>query len=154
MEHIISLRGISKSFAGVQALDNVTLEIAPGEVHCLAGENGSGKSTLIKVLSGVHAPDGGEIILGGESHRALTPKQAIAHGIQVIYQDFSVFPNLTVLENLAFTSEISDKRPFVSWRRMRRTAETALEKIGVSIDLDARVDSLPVAQKQLIAIAR
>jgi len=154
LEHIISLRGISKSFAGVQALDNVTLEIAPGEVHCLAGENGSGKSTLIKVLSGVHAPDGGEIILGGESHRALTPKQAIAHGIQVIYQDFSVFPNLTVLENLAFTSEISDKRPFVSWRRMRRTAETALEKIGVSIDLDARVDSLPVAQKQLIAIAR
>ena len=125
-------------------------------MRCTASpaRSGSGKSTLIKVLSGVHAPDGGEIILGGESHRALTPKQAIAHGIQVIYQDFSVFPNLTVLENLAFASEISDKRPFVSWRRMRRTAETALEKIGVSIDLDARVDSLPVAQKQLIAIAR
>lgn len=154
MDNIISLRGISKSFAGVQALDDVSLEIAPGEVHCLAGENGSGKSTLIKVLSGVHAPESGEIVLGGESHRALSPKEAIAHGIQVIYQDFSVFPNLTVLENLAFTSEISDKRPFVSWRRMRRTAEQALEKVGVAINLDARVDTLPVAQKQLIAIAR
>ncbi|HJB64447.1 MAG TPA: sugar ABC transporter ATP-binding protein [Candidatus Microbacterium pullistercoris] len=154
MDNIISLRGISKAFAGVQALDNITLEIAAGEVHCLAGENGSGKSTLIKVLSGVHAPDRGEIVLGDDSYRSLTPKNAIAHGVQVIYQDFSVFPNLTVLENLAFTSEVSSGRPFVSWRRMRQTAEQALEKVGVDIDLDARVDALPVAQKQLIAIAR
>lgn len=150
----MAVRGISKAFKGVQALDNVTLEIAPGEIHCLAGENGSGKSTLIKVLSGVHAPDSGEIVLGGASVSRITPNESIAHGVQVIYQDFSVFPNLTVMENLAFTSELSEKRLFVSWRRMRRVAEKALAKVGVDIDLDTTLDSLSVAQKQLIAIAR
>ncbi|WP_205529058.1 sugar ABC transporter ATP-binding protein [Microbacterium halotolerans] len=154
MDNIIALRNIRKAFSGVQALDDITLEIAPGEVHCLAGENGSGKSTLIKVLSGVHAPDSGEIVLGDHSFRSLTPGEAISQGVQVIYQDFSVFPNLTVLENLAFTSEISERRKFISWRRMRRIAEEALKKIGVDIDLSARVDSLSVAQKQLVAIAR
>ncbi|MGI6877232.1 sugar ABC transporter ATP-binding protein [Microbacterium sp. gxy059] len=154
MDNVIALHGISKAFAGVQALQDITLEIAPGEVHCLAGENGSGKSTLIKVLSGVHAPDSGEIEVGGARVRSLTPQAAIAHGVQVIYQDFSVFPNLTVMENLAFTSELSAGGAFVSWRRMRRTAEEALAKIGVDIDLTARLETLSVAQKQLVAIAR
>ncbi|GAA1534920.1 simple sugar transport system ATP-binding protein [Microbacterium ginsengiterrae] len=153
-DNVIAVRGVSKAFAGVQALQDISLEIAPGEIHCLAGENGSGKSTLIKVISGVHSPDAGTVELGGETFTKLNPREAIAHGVQVIYQDFSVFPNLSVMENLALTAELSDGRPLVSWRRMRQVATQALEKIGVEIDLEARVGTLPVAQKQLVAIAR
>ena len=102
VENVLSVRGVSKSFAGVQALSDIDLDIRPGEVHCLAGENGSGKSTLIKVISGVHDPDAG---VDRDQRRrrivACTPVEAIAAGVQVIYQDFSVFPNLTVMENLA-----------------------------------------------------
>lgn len=152
--NIISVRGVSKAFAGVQALSDISLDIAPGEIHCLAGENGSGKSTLIKVISGVHNPDAGVIELGGREFSRLTPKEAIANGVQVIYQDFSVFPNLSVMENLALTSELAENRTFVNWRRMRRTAEEAISKINVDIDLDEMVGRLSVAQKQLVAIAR
>lgn len=154
VENVIAVRGVSKAFAGVQALDDISLEIAPGEIHCLAGENGSGKSTLIKVISGVHSQDSGVVELGGEPFTKLNPRTAIAHGVQVIYQDFSVFPNLTVMENLALPAELSGRRPFVSWRRMRKVAAQALAKINVDIDLDAIVGTLSVAQKQLIAIAR
>ncbi|MGF3056398.1 sugar ABC transporter ATP-binding protein [Microbacterium sp. YY-01] len=153
-ENVIAVRGVSKAFAGVQALHDISLEIAPGEIHCLAGENGSGKSTLIKVISGVHPPDSGTVTLGGTEFSHLTPREAIAHGVQVIYQDFSVFPNLSVMENLALTSELSESRSLISWRRMRTTAAEALKKIGVDIDLDTKVETLSVAQKQLVAIAR
>ena len=101
LDSVLRVQGIVKSFGGVQALKGVSLEIGAGEIHCLAGENGSGKSTLIKVISGVHEPDAGSIEIGGHSFSRLTPMEAIALGVQVIYQDFSVFPNLTVMENLA-----------------------------------------------------
>lgn len=153
-EPVLAVRGVSKAFAGVQALQEINLEIAPGEIHCLAGENGSGKSTLIKVISGVYTPDSGTISLNGQQFSKLTPLESISNGVQVIYQDFSVFPNLSVLENLALNAELEHRRSIVSWRRMRRTAEEALGKLGVAIDLDERVGRLPVAQKQLIAIAR
>lgn len=154
VNNVIAVRGVSKAFAGVQALDDVSLEIAPGEIHCLAGENGSGKSTLIKVISGVHSPDAGAVELGGEVFGRLSPMDAISHGVQVIYQDFSVFPNLSVMENLALTAELAQRRRFVNWRRMREVAAEAIAKINVNIDLDAKVGSLSVAQKQLVAIAR
>src|SRR5690625_3003187 len=101
---------ISKNFGGVKALQKVNLTVYPGEVHCLAGENGCGKSTLIKVLSGVHIPDHGEIMINDEKFDRLTPRESIEKGVQVIYQDFSVFPNLTVKENLAMGQEISSNR--------------------------------------------
>lgn len=154
VDNVIAVRGVSKAFAGVQALDTISLEIAPGEIHCLAGENGSGKSTLIKVISGVHAADEGTIELNGKEFSKLTPMEAISNGVQVIYQDFSVFPNLTVMENLALTAELAEHRTFVNWRRMRRIATEAIAKINVKIDLDAKVGQLSVAQKQLVAIAR
>lgn len=154
VDNVIAVRGVSKAFAGVQALTDISIEIGPGEIHCLAGENGSGKSTLIKVISGVHSPDAGVIELNGREFTQLSPMDAIANGVQVIYQDFSVFPNLSVMENLALTSELAERRTFVNWRRMRRIAADALAKIDVQIDLDEKVERLPVAQKQLIAIAR
>jgi len=153
-ECVLAVRGVSKSFAGVQALSDINLEIRPGEIHCLAGENGSGKSTLIKVISGVHDPDEGTIEIGGVVHKRLTPVEAIAAGVQVIYQDFSVFPNLTVMENLALNTELASKRKLVNWRRFRRIAEEAVAKIDFSVDLDQLVGKLSVADKQLVAISR
>lgn len=95
----LELRDVSKRFSGVQALDKISLRIMPGEIHCLAGENGSGKSTVIKVISGVYQPDEGEILIDGKRISELSPVDAIAHGVQVIYQDFSLFGNLSVAEN-------------------------------------------------------
>lgn len=153
-EYILKADQIKKSFGGVHALQGVSIAIKKGEVHCLAGENGCGKSTLIKVISGFYQPDGGSLEIEGKVCDRVTPTQAIEAGIQVIYQDFSIFPNMTVLENLALNQELAQKQKFVSWKRMRKTAETALAKIGVTIDLDALVETLPVADKQLIAICR
>jgi simple sugar transport system ATP-binding protein len=151
---LIELLHISKHFAGVKALDDVSLAIAPGEIHCLAGENGSGKSTLIKVISGVYQPDGGEIVIDGAPTRSLTPISTIAHGVQVIFQDFSLFGALTVAENLALSTELHERRWLVNWRDVRKVAEEALARLGVQLDLDADLDTLPPSGRQLVAIAR
>jgi ABC-type sugar transport system ATPase subunit len=98
----LELTNISKRFGGVQALADVSLTLEAGEVHCLVGENGSGKSTLIKIISGVQAPEpGGHIVIEGREYAHLTPVESTRCGIQVIYQDLSLFPNLTVAENIA-----------------------------------------------------
>ncbi len=151
---VLKVEGITKSFGGVQALKGVSLDIAPGEIHCLAGENGSGKSTLIKIISGVYEPDAGIIEVSGRRFSHLTPKEAINLGIQVIYQDFSVFPNLSVMENLALNSELMDNRKIMNYKRARQIATQAVTQIGMDIDLDERVENLSVADKQLIAISR
>ena len=106
---LIELKGISKNFAGVKALQDVDLTIYEGETRCLAGENGCGKSTLIKIIAGVYVPNGGTIVVDGKEYSKLTTQQAIDAGIQIIYQDFAIFPNLTVAENIAMTSEKYEK---------------------------------------------
>ena len=102
----IEMRGISKRFGGVRALNDVSFSIRSAEIHCLAGENGCGKSTLIKILSGVHAPDEGQIILEGKAHSHLSPAASQRFGVQIIYQDLSLFPNLSVAENIAFRHHV------------------------------------------------
>lgn len=151
---LIELRGISKRFAGIRALDDVSLAVRRGEIHCLAGENGSGKSTIIKIMSGVYQPDEGEILIDGTAVKRLTPVESVRHGIQVIYQDFSLFGNLTVAENLALNSFLREGRRLVSWREVRELGRRALDRLGVDIDLDAEVGALPTSAKQLVAIAR
>ncbi len=151
---LLELRDVARHFAGVKALDGVSLSIGRGEIHCLAGENGSGKSTLIKVVSGINAVDRGTILVDGTPVPDMTPRQAIALGVQVIYQDFSLFGNLSVAENLAIGAELRARRRVVSWRRMRTHAEAAVARLGVHLDLDATVDSLPTSGRQLVAIAR
>jgi len=153
-DSILKVVGVRKSFAGVDALKGVNLEIHPGEIHCLAGENGSGKSTLIKVISGEHTPSAGHIEIGGKVYNKISPIEAIMNGIQVIYQDFSIFPNLSVMENLAFNSELAVKRKFVSRKRFRQIAREAIAQINFDVDLDATVGGLSVANKQMIAICR
>src|ERR1700716_4088165 len=135
-EALVTLRDISMEFAGVHALDHVTVSIARGEVCCLVGENGSGKSTLIKILAGVHAPSSGEIVIDGVSHDALRPADAIDAGIQVIYQDFSLFPHLTVSENIAFSSQIVGSVRRFRRAKAREAAAEVLERMRVRLDLD------------------
>jgi simple sugar transport system ATP-binding protein len=118
------------------------------------GENGSGKSTLIKTIAGMYSPDSGEILIDGRSHSHLRPIDAIREGIQVIYQDFSLFPNLTVAENIAVNEAVSAGRSLVNWSEMRATAQRALDRIHVRLDLDAPAGTLPVVDRQLIAIAK
>ncbi|WP_114011548.1 sugar ABC transporter ATP-binding protein [Cohaesibacter intestini] len=153
-EAFIELRNIGKQFLGLRALDDVSLTINKGEIHCLAGENGSGKSTLIKIISGVYQPTEGEIFIEGEKVENLTPIESVNRSIQVIYQDFSLFGNLTVAENLALNTELRNKVKLVNWGRVRKMAKEAIDRLGVSIDLDAEVASLPTSSKQLVAIAR
>ena len=150
----LRLQNICKRFAGVQALRNVSLSIEQGETCCLVGENGSGKSTLIKVIAGVHHPDSGEMILDGVVYRRLHPIDSIRHGIQIIYQDLSLFPNLTVAENIALNWQISRNRRWVRRKEVDRIAHQALENINIKLDLGAQVGSLPVADRQLVAISR
>jgi len=153
-EYLLEMKNISKSFSGVHALDQVNFAVRPGKVMCLAGENGCGKSTLVKIISGVYTKDEGEVYFQGERINKITPAEATRLGIQVIYQDLSIFPNLTVRENLAINSEITANRKLVNRKRMDNTAKEALAKIGHEIDLDAKMGDLSVADKQLIAICR
>ena len=152
---LLSLSNISKRFGGTLALDGIEWSVAPGEVHCLVGENGSGKSTLIKILSGVHAPDaGGAITMDGVVHASLTPHQARQLGIQVIFQDLSLFPNLTVEENIAIGLELSAPLKSPPRKQMRNAAKAALARLDARLPLDALVGTLQVAQRQIVAICR
>ncbi|MBQ8304853.1 MAG: sugar ABC transporter ATP-binding protein [Blautia sp.] len=153
-EYLLEMKGICKSFAGVRALDHVNFKVRPGKVMCLAGENGCGKSTLVKIISGVYTRDEGEVIFEGQPVTKITPAEATRMGIQVIYQDLSIFPNLTVMENLAINSEITAGVKFVNRKRWEETAKEALSKIGYNIDLYAKMGELSVADKQLVAICR
>ena len=151
----IRLKNVSKTFPGVNALTNINFDVRRGEVHGLIGENGAGKSTLIKVLAGVHQPDpGAEIEIDGEKIQGLTPTESMKRGIMVIYQDFSLFPTLTVKENIAFSEQIDKKRKLVDWKGMEETSKRALSILGVDIDLNAKLGSLSTARQQLVAIAR
>lgn len=153
-EFLLEMKNINKSFSGVHALDDVNFAVRPGRVMCLAGENGCGKSTLVKIISGVYTKDEGEVWFEGKKISKITPAEATKLGIQVIYQDLSIFPNLTVRENLAINSEVTANKKFVNRKRMDATAREALSKIGHDIDLDAKMGDLSVADKQLIAICR
>ena len=154
MATFLDLKNISKRFGGVQALTDVDLTLEAGEVHCLVGENGSGKSTLIKIISGVQPPEaGGTITIEGRSYTQLNPVESTRAGIQVIYQDLSLFPNLTVAENIAVGQHLGGFRP-VDWTAIRKIAEAAMARINVHLDLDAKVEDLSIANRQLVAICR
>ena len=151
----LRLENVSKRFGGTVALDRVDWQIMPGELHCLVGENGSGKSTLIKIVAGVHTPDpGGRILIGGTEVTSLTPHRAKGLGIQFIYQDLSLFPNLSVVENIAIDLELGAGFKPVPKREMRRRTEEVLSRLGFSLPLDAKVGALPIAQRQVVAICR
>ena len=153
-ESILRTVHISKAFIGVQALDDVSVEIHKGEIHCLVGENGSGKSTFVKTASGVYTSDAGTIWLNGHSYTKLTPTQAMDEGVQVIYQDLSLFPHMTVAENIAINSLRQAGKKLVNWKEVYRIASEQTKRIGVSLDLNATIMETSMANRQLTAICR
>ena len=156
-EPLLQLRGITKQFPGVLALDGVDFALTTGEVHALVGENGAGKSTLIKIISGVHQPDAGRIDYLGAPATFPTPRAAADRGIAVIYQEVALFPDLSVLENLyvgAYLRPLRTTGRRVDWARMRARAQEVVASLGVELDLGAPVHRLSAAQQQLVEIAR
>ncbi len=151
---VLEVRDVVKTFGGVTALGGVSLQLWPGEVLCLAGENGCGKSTLIKIISGAERPDSGTVVVDGTEHASMDTTDAIKSGIQVIYQDFSLFPNLSVAENVVLTSAVADRRRLFDRAAARRSARAVVDDLGLALDLEARVEDLSVADKQLTAICR
>ncbi|GLQ76233.1 sugar ABC transporter ATP-binding protein [Vibrio penaeicida] len=152
---ILKFRHVSIRFGGVQALDDVEFEVGAGEVHCLAGENGCGKSTIIKVITGVYQPaQGAEMELAGQKVNKVTPQLARSLGVAVIWQDLALFPELTVAENIAMESSLGMRPRWVNHAHMSDMATRALKKLGVDMDLNRTVKSLPIAERQIVAIAR
>ncbi len=153
-EELLRVENISKHFAGVTALDDVSFSVAKGESMCLVGENGSGKSTMIKIISGVYTADSGDIFINGNHYKKITPLESMHEGVQVIYQDFRLFPNLTVAENISISELLSTGKKLVNWKDVRELAQSGLDKIRVSIPLDAIAGTLSTADRQLIAITK
>ncbi len=154
MQEILVAKGLYKSYGGVHALKDFNFTVKQGEIHCLVGENGSGKSTFVKIVVGAISPDGGEIILNGHHYSRISPIQAIHEGIQVIYQDLSLFPHLSVAENIAINRLIAQGNRFVNQREIEKIASEQLSKIGISLDLSLPVEELSTANRQIVAICR
>lgn len=146
--------GVSKSFGGVQALRSASFDVQAGEVHALVGENGAGKSTLIKALTGALEPDSGEIVCNGERRTVLTPAEARERGIAVIYQHPSLFPQLSVAENIGLPFEEHGALKRIDWKARDRRARELLKRIGAHIDPEQTASTLSLPQQQLVEIAK
>ncbi len=150
---ILTMTGISKSFPGVRALENVDFELRRGEIHALMGENGAGKSTLIKVLTGVEHPDAGVITLDGQVVQVRSPQHAQDLGISTVYQEINLCPNLTVAENILIGRE-PRRAGRIDWKAMNRRAREMLLRLNVDIDVQQTLGSYSVAIQQMAAIVR
>jgi ribose transport system ATP-binding protein len=153
-ESLLEMKGISKQFPGVQALDNVDFSVRAGEVHALVGENGAGKSTLMKILGGAYQADQGNLYLNGIISSISSPSDGIQAGINVVYQELVLAPHLSVAENIMLGQQ--PKRSFLSvdWSATRKRAREVLKQLGVEIDVRRTVRSLTVAEQQIVEIAR
>ncbi len=150
---VVELRGITRSFGGLQALKGVNLNLRAGEIVGLLGENGAGKSTLVKILTGVIEPDGGQILVDGTVHRIANPRVARDLGISATYQEPAVFPDLDVAENV-FAGRQPMRKGLVDWGEMYERATAVFEEIGIELDVRAPVYQLGIADRQLIEIAK
>ena len=160
-EVFLHLENITKTFGGVHALRGVGFTIRAGEIYHLLGENGSGKSTLIKIVSGAQPPDSGTMTVRGKPYSRLSALESLEAGIETVYQDLSLFPNLSIAENVALTTQLVSNKGRLSrvlnWKQLRETAAEALRRVGLNPThefLETKVEVLPIAMRQLVAIAR
>lgn len=150
---ILELRGITKIFPGVKALNKVQFDLCPGEIHALMGENGAGKSTFIKVITGVHRAEEGEMFLDGEPVHFKNTKDAQKAGIAAIYQHVTVYPHLSVAENI-FTGHLKKRFGIVQWKEMYDEADKLLQELNADFNSRALMGNLSVAQQQMVEIAK
>ena len=151
-ETVVNTEHLSKIYGGVRALDGVDFDLRKGEVHAIIGENGAGKSTLINILTGAVSPDAGVITVNGVLSPLLTPASSQAAGIAVVRQELSLFPTLTVAENIL--GRRGSGSGIVSWRKMWKEAHELLTRMGLDIDPKLRLEQLPIGQQQMIEIAK
>ncbi|MEP3331536.1 sugar ABC transporter ATP-binding protein [Sedimentitalea sp.] len=154
MTELLSMTGIDKAFAGVSALSQASLSIAPGEVHALIGQNGAGKSTLIKILTGVYRRDGGTVVFNGAQSEISNPREAQAAGIATIYQELNLVPLRSVTENVVLGYEPKRFGVLINWKEAHRRTREILARFGINIDVRAPLGSYSTAIQQLVAIAR
>ncbi len=155
MSSLLRMENISKRYPGVLALEDVSFEVAKGEVHCLLGENGAGKSTLMKILSGALRKDIGKIFIEDKEANYNTPSEAQKLGIGIIYQDFKLIPELTAADNIFLGSELmKNSFSFLDKKKMNELAQKALKELGEEIRADIPVNKLSIAQRQMIEIAK
>ncbi|MFB7543107.1 sugar ABC transporter ATP-binding protein [Streptomyces zaomyceticus] len=151
---VLEAHGVGKRFPGVVALDDVSFSLRAGEVHALVGENGAGKSTLIKVLTGVHRPDSGELLLSGRPVRFARPSEAQAAGISTIYQEVNLVPLMSVARNIFLGREPKNRFGLIDFPRMHAEAAALLGGFGVTVDPRRPLDSLGIGTQQMVALAR
>ena len=154
-DYILQVRGLTKTFSGVKALDNVQLNVRKGEVHALMGENGAGKSTFMKILIGLHTPDSGQIILDGKELKADSVHDMLKRGISMIHQEILIVPELTVAQNIFLGRET--KNGLFGWlndRSLTKQAETLLAQMGLPIRANVKIKHLSVAEMQMVEIAK
>ena len=151
---LLEMRAITKRYPGVLALDQVNFSVRAGEVHALLGENGAGKSTLMKILGGAERADAGEIFLEGKHVEIHNPSDGIGAGLNVVYQELVLAPHLTVAENIFMGQLPMRNAVMVDWKKNQNRAKEVLDQLGVELDVSRTVRSLPVAQQQLVEIAR
>lgn len=155
MGALLEVKGISKAFPGVQALNNVNFSLKRGNIHALVGENGAGKSTLIKILSGVHAQDKGEIYIDSERIDIGNPRHAHKIGIFTIHQELSLAPNMSISENVFLGIDKPVKfGSFIEWRDLNRRTSEILKKLGIEIDPNTKIKDLKVGDQQMVEIAK
>jgi ABC-type sugar transport system ATPase subunit len=153
-ESLLAMSEISKAYTGVQALDGVNLDVREGEVMALVGENGAGKSTLLKILAGAEIADSGNIFFAGKEISINSPKEASNFGIKVIYQELNLAVHLSVAENIYVGREPKTKIGLVDFKKMQELANISMKEVGLSIDSSQEVNSLSIAQRQLVEIAK
>ena len=151
---LLELRGIGKTFGGVEALRGVDFALLPGEIHGLVGENGAGKSTLMKIIAGVQPEFSGRFLLDGRQTQFRSARDARAAGIAMVHQELSVAPDLSVAENVFLGTQPTNRLGLVQWRRMARQAGEQLARFGIDVDPLTRLGDLPIGLQQLIEIAR
>ncbi|HKQ40382.1 MAG TPA: ATP-binding cassette domain-containing protein, partial [Verrucomicrobiae bacterium] len=147
------MRELRKAFQGVKALDGASLTLRTGEIHALMGENGAGKSTLIKVLTGVHVPDGGTIVFDNRNISPHSPQEAETIGISTVYQEVNLVPTMSVMDNILLGRQPT-RFGLLRKRQMRRRAETALARLGLKLDVTRSLGTCSLAIQQMVAIAR
>ncbi|OYD77527.1 UNVERIFIED_ORG: monosaccharide ABC transporter ATP-binding protein (CUT2 family) [Burkholderia sp. CF145] len=154
MNTILKLDNITKSFPGVKALQGIHLDIARGEIHALLGENGAGKSTLMKILSGIYQPDDGTIVIDGQERHFTNYHDAVAAGVGIVFQEFSLIPYLNAVENMFLGRELRNRLGMLDRTKMRRAASEIFGRLGVAIDLSVPIRELSVAQQQFVEIGK